>query len=320
MRKRRMLTFMLAIMMMFTLVACSSKELSVVLATNLVVEYGEELDNSKLFDAEKSDTGLTVEKVGNYDSKKIGKQDLKISFTNGDKKIEKDITVEVKDTKKPVIEVSEESITITVSEEPDYTTIIKKISDPVDGDLKQGKENEKGTYWIDASKLDINTVGEYEVIINAMDINGLTAEPVTIKVSVENIKKEIQENSSNMSTQENTITQNNAPTNNNDGYSTSSEVPQPTPVPTPQAPVTQQDQEQISAPQAESPVNVCPVPDESHVWSNNSGMVFSTESEAGTWAEGAVSERGGQWNGYAFTVFPKGCSNGSPQWGVHMRY
>ena len=164
--------------------ACS-KELNVAVKNDSVVEYGAEIDSTALFDPQKSDQDIIVEKIQNFDAKKIGKQELSVIFSKDNQQIEKQITIEVKDTQKPVIKLAEDTIVISQGEDFDFASLVKEVSDPVDGELKLGKENEKGTYWIDTSQVDEGTAGEYKVSVHAMDRNGLTAESVSVKVTVE---------------------------------------------------------------------------------------------------------------------------------------
>ena len=62
-----------------------SKEMVITPAENLVVEYGEKLDQNKLFDNKKSDEGIKVDKVKGFDNKKVGTQNLQVTFTDGDR-------------------------------------------------------------------------------------------------------------------------------------------------------------------------------------------------------------------------------------------
>ena len=54
-----------------------AKDLQVKTTEKLAVEYGDKLDNDKLYDAKESDEKVKVDKVSGYDSKKVGDQTLK---------------------------------------------------------------------------------------------------------------------------------------------------------------------------------------------------------------------------------------------------
>lgn len=176
-------------LLLFCITACSLNRVNIELMTDLVIEYGDTLDNSKLFDANKSSDELEVVHIEYFNSKKVGKQEIVISFLYKDKKIVKTTTIEIKDTQKPIIELKEDKISLNKGTTLDHTTIIDRIYDPVDGNLKLGVENEKGSYWIGLGALDINSVGEYEVSINALDKNGLEADTSKVKVVVLEDKK-----------------------------------------------------------------------------------------------------------------------------------
>ncbi|RHO25134.1 flagellar biosynthesis protein FlgM, partial [Erysipelotrichaceae bacterium AM17-60] len=60
------------------LITGCAKELKVTTAENLKVEYGEELDNTKLFNAKESDENVKVDKVEGFDAKKMGEQEITV--------------------------------------------------------------------------------------------------------------------------------------------------------------------------------------------------------------------------------------------------
>ena len=45
-------------------------------------EYGEKLDNSKLFNKKESDENVKVGKVEGFDAKKLGEQEITVTFTD----------------------------------------------------------------------------------------------------------------------------------------------------------------------------------------------------------------------------------------------
>lgn len=154
-----------------------SKDLQVQPVDKLTVEYGDKLDNSKLFNAKESDENVKVDKVNGFEEKKLGEQTLKVMFTDGDKTTEKEIKVIVKDTKKPVISLKKDKITITAGDKLTLKDNVKSVKDPIDGDLKYSdKEIKKSGYYIDKGKMDTKKAGTYEVVIKAFDANGNAAE------------------------------------------------------------------------------------------------------------------------------------------------
>ena len=170
------------------LITGCAKELKVKTAENLKVEYGENLDNAKLFNAKESDENVKVGKVEGFDAKKMGEQEITVTFTDGNKNKEEKLKITVEDTKKPVIELKKESITITAGDKLELKDNIKSVKDPVDGDLKYSdKTVEKDGYYIDKGKLDTKKAGTYEVKVIAVDKNGNKTEK-SFKVNVK--KKE----------------------------------------------------------------------------------------------------------------------------------
>lgn len=191
----------------FVLAGCS-QELEVKTVDNVTTEYGEKLNNSKLFNAKESDEDVKVKAVDGFDEKKLGEQELTVTFTDGDKETEKTIKVKVEDTKKPEIELKKEKVTITAGDKLNLKDNVKSVSDPVDGDLKYSdKKVEKSGYYIDKGKLDTGKAGTYEVKVLAYDANGNASEK-TFKVAVEK-KKETKKETSNTTSNNNANTANN---------------------------------------------------------------------------------------------------------------
>lgn len=184
------------------------KDLQVKTPEKLTVEYGDKLDNDKLYDAKESDENVKVDKVSGYDAKKVGDQTLKVTFTDGDKSTEKEIKITVKDTKKPKIVLKKDKITITAGDKLTLKDNVKSVKDPVDGSLKYSdKEIKKSGYYIDKGKLDTKKAGSYEVVVKAFDANGNTTDK-TFKVTVKNKveKKATTEQNSEAATSQNSST------------------------------------------------------------------------------------------------------------------
>lgn len=185
---KKLLSF--AVFAALILTGCS-KDLQIKTTEKLTVEYGDKLDNDKLYDAKESDKNVKVDKVFGYDAKKVGDQMLKVTFTDGDKSTEKEIKVTVKDTKKPKIVLKKDKITITAGNKLALKDNVKSVKDPVDGDLKYSdKESKKSGYYIDKGKLNTEKVGTYEVKVLAYDVNGNKSEkPFKVVVKKKLVKK-----------------------------------------------------------------------------------------------------------------------------------
>lgn len=262
-----------------------SKDLQVKSADKLTIEYGDKLDHNKLFNASESDEKVKVDKVAGYDAKKLGDQTLKVTFTDGNKKVDKEIKITVKDTKKPEITLKKDKITIIAGDKLDLKDNIKSVKDPVDGDLKYSeKEIKESGYYIDKGKLDTNKEGSYEVTAKALDVNGNISE-AKFKIIVEKrVDKKEEEKTSSAVTdqgQNNGRTEQQAPAVNS-----------PT---TNQAPVNNGEQntgETSGGSSSGNSVNNKPVeipkPQTCTVPSNqigNSGQVFGSEAEAFAFGE-----------------------------------
>ena len=184
-----------------------NKNLKVTPADKLTIEYGDKLDNNKLYDAKKSDKNIKVDKVQDFNAKKVGDQTLKVTFTDGDKTIQKDVKITVKDTKKPEIALKKDKVTITAGDKLDLKDNVKSVKDPVDGALKYSdKETKKSGYYIDKGKLNTKKAGTYEVIVKAFDANGnkteknfkvIVKKKEEAKATTEEQKSETAQNNSN---------------------------------------------------------------------------------------------------------------------------
>ena len=191
-----------------------AKDLQVKTTEKLTVEYGDKLDNSKLFNAKESDKNIKVDKVQDFNAKKVGDQTLKVTFTDGDKTIQKDVKITVKDTKKPEIVLKKDKVTIAAGDKLDLKDNVKSVKDPVDGVLKySGKEIKKSGYYIDKGKLNTKKAGTYEVIIKAFDANGnktekkfkvIVKKKEEAKATTEGQKAETAQNNSNTGQQSQT--------------------------------------------------------------------------------------------------------------------
>ncbi len=207
--------------LVFFIVGCSSS-FQVSVKENAVLEYGEKPDHSLLFDKEQSDEDITVKEMKNFDSKKLGEQEITVVFTNADEKTkEETLKVTVKDTKKPEIKLKKDKLEITEGDKFDAAANIESVKDPVDGDIKKSDDKKltKNGYFI-TSDVDTKKAGSYTVKITAFDVNGNKAES-SYKVSVKAKPQEsdVQQPVNQTPTQTNT---NNGYSNNQNGSSAGS--------------------------------------------------------------------------------------------------
>ncbi len=191
------------------LLLCACGSASVAVKEGIVVEYGAELKAEDL-----TDEKVALKEVKSFDAKKAGEQKVTAIFVNEkDKEIEAEITLEVKDTKKPVIKLKKEKVEITAGDKFDAASNIESVKDPVDGDIKKSEDKKliKNGYII-SSDVDAKKAGSYTVKVTAYDVNGNKAES-SYKVTV---KKKPQEQAP---TQNNNQSSGNGYTSNQGSYS-----------------------------------------------------------------------------------------------------
>ena len=187
---------------------CACGKASVEVKEGIVIEYGAELKAEDL-----TDEKVTLKEVKVFDAKKAGGQKVTVVFVNEkDKEIEAEITLEVKDTKKPVIKLKKEKVEITAGDKFDAASNIESVKDPVDGDLKKSEDKKltKNGYII-TSDVNAEKAGSYTVKVTAYDVNGNKAES-SYKVTV---KKKPQEQTP---TQNNNQSSGNGYTSNQGSY------------------------------------------------------------------------------------------------------
>lgn len=166
------------------LAGCSSFEVKPV--ENLTIEYGDKLLHSTLFDSAASSEGAKVSAVVDFDSKKIGEQDVIVKFTDekGKKSIEATVKVTVQDSKKPIITLAKDKVEITEGDKLNLKDLVKEVKDPVDGDITYSDtKGDSNVWYLEKEKLDTSKAGTYEIKVVAVDANGNTSE-ATINITV----------------------------------------------------------------------------------------------------------------------------------------
>ena len=140
-----------------------------------VIEYGSDTSAKDLIVHMK---GGVIKEYPQLDTKKIGTQTLRFLMKQDEVEKTFEYTVEIKDSKPPIILIKEDIIELRVNDSFDPSSNITSVSDPVDGDLqrqKEGEEPEKGHYLI-ISDVDTSKAGTYTVRILAADANGNSAQ------------------------------------------------------------------------------------------------------------------------------------------------
>ena len=141
--------------------------------SQLRMEYGDIFDANKFV---KSHNGELTQQ-GDINGDILGEQ--KVTFTlketdsyNQEVTRDYEYTFVIEDTKAPVIQLKEDTVTFIKGMEIDLSSNIKKVFDEVDGEIKESKELVNNSYCI---KSDINEdeAGEYTATITARDKNGI---------------------------------------------------------------------------------------------------------------------------------------------------
>lgn len=142
-----------------------------------VVEYGTENYDTLDF-VETIENGAISEYTKDLDTNTLGVQKLNYEIYQEDVSKEYSIEVLVKDTKKPIIKLKKETITIYTDNTYNFKDNVSSVVDEIDGDLpykdKEPEVNENG-YYIITSNLDNKKVGTYQVTVKAVDKNGNVA-------------------------------------------------------------------------------------------------------------------------------------------------
>lgn len=144
-----------------------------------VIEYGEAKYNLKDFIL---DSNGEIVEIGDIDTSKVGKQDVKVTLTKYN--LSKDVTfsVNVVDKVAPVIELKNSDITIKEGENLDLLENIVSVKDAVDGDIGYSDKENKNSYTINGS-FDNNSAGNYTLEVKAVDkSNNVSVTTFNVKV------------------------------------------------------------------------------------------------------------------------------------------
>ncbi len=157
------------------------KNLKLSLVNGSYIEYGDKINPLDL--VEEVTYGEISKMPTNIDTTKVGPTRLTYQLTKEDVSKEISLLVEVKDTKKPVIKIEKEIVTIGIGEVYDFKNNVLSVADEVDGELVYNKgELTNGTYII-KSNLNNKMPGTYQVNVRALDKNNnLEVKSFDIKV------------------------------------------------------------------------------------------------------------------------------------------
>lgn len=141
--------------------------------TTEVLEYSDgEVDAVKLVECSDSDVTVTAEKI---DLRSTGEKKVEYTLTKGAHTKVITHTFKVRDTKKPKISLSSDSVAIDYGASFDPYSNVASAEDPVDGQLTrcntEPSENGDGWYTVNGS-YDANKAGKYYFTVEACDRNG----------------------------------------------------------------------------------------------------------------------------------------------------
>ena len=156
-------------------------DISVTPPTKVAYEYQEDLDIEGGYVQKVMASGvntikekMTMDMLSGYDKEKLGEQLITVSYAGK----QKTFKVTVKDETKPVISINGANPQI-IKKGEEYKELGAIVTDNYDKDL---------TAIIDATQVDINNVGIYNVTYNVADSSGNIADTVTRKVHIVDYK------------------------------------------------------------------------------------------------------------------------------------
>lgn len=139
-----------------------------------VVEYGS--PNYDIREVVDSVDGEIVSIKKDIDTTKVGPQEIIVEVEKNQVVKEVPITVEVKDTLAPAIEIKEETITLTEGEDFDALSNLSSVYDVVDGDIdylnNEEVLEEDTNYYTVESNVNSDVPGTYQVVVKAVDNYG----------------------------------------------------------------------------------------------------------------------------------------------------
>lgn len=149
------------------------QSIKVVVKDTPSVEYGSANYNVKEFIEEVEGNIISV--IQDIDVNKIGEQEVILEVQKDNVVKEVPIVITVVDSVAPVIKVKEEKVTITQGDNYNPEENIESVLDEIDGDInissEEIKEDSVNYYSINYNE-DINSVGNHEITVNAVDKSG----------------------------------------------------------------------------------------------------------------------------------------------------
>ena len=159
------------------------KSIKVVVNNVATVEYGTaNYDIKKLI---KEVDGEIVSVKQDVDTSTLGAQEVILEITKDNVIKEVPIVVSVVDSVAPVINIKNEKITITEGDSYNLVDNIDSVTDVIDGNIDYLQDVAEGSlkYYSISYNDDINSVGDHEITINAVDNSGnISTQKFTLEV------------------------------------------------------------------------------------------------------------------------------------------
>lgn len=150
--------------------------LDITFKENVQIEYGEtKVDFNSFIKEKKGEPEVTLP-TDKVDTKTLGKKEFIYKISKDGYSKEKPLTIEIKDTKAPVITFKEDKVILETGAEFDAKSNIKSVNDPVDGKISYEEKTKDNNYYTITGDVDMSAVGDYTVTVKAVDKNNLSSE------------------------------------------------------------------------------------------------------------------------------------------------
>lgn len=182
-RKKYFYFFSLVMISLIIMVSCyvyhnyyTYQSIKVVVKDSAAVEYGSaNYDINKLI---KKVEGEIVSIKKDIDTSVVGEQEVIVEVKKDNIVKEVPIVISVVDTVAPVIQLKEETVTITSGDDYDLTSNVESVNDDIDGVISYLNDVQEDStfYYHFTYGEDIDDVGSHEVLLTAKDKNGNVSE------------------------------------------------------------------------------------------------------------------------------------------------
>lgn len=196
-KKKYFRFFSLMIVSLIIMISCyvyhnyyTYNSIKVVVKDSAAVEYGSaNYDIKKLI---KDVEGEIVSIKKDIDTSVVGEQEIIVEVKKENVVKDVPIVISVVDTVAPVIQLKEETVTITSGDDYDLNSNVESVNDNVDGVVSYLSDVTEGSnfYYHFTYGEDIKDVGTHEVILQAMDKHGNVSE---VKFTLEVVEPVVEE-------------------------------------------------------------------------------------------------------------------------------